>query len=71
MTSSSVPIMPAALAPSDAAAYISRDVKTLANWRSLGIGPSYVKTDSRGVLYRRADLDAWLEANVVVTKGSK
>jgi hypothetical protein len=40
--------------------------KTLANWRSLGIGPPYSKlSPGRGgrVRYRRSDLMAWLEAD--------
>jgi hypothetical protein len=37
--------------------------KTLANWRSLGIGPSYTKlSPGRGgrIRYRRSDVLAWL-----------
>lgn len=65
-------IAPAAMVTTEAAVYIGRDPKTLANWRSLGIGPSFVKADGGGVLYRRVDLDAWLEANLIMTaKGSK
>jgi len=59
------PFPPASMVTAEAAAYIGRDAKTLSNWRALGIGPAYVKTESRGVLYRRVDLDAWLEANLV------
>ena len=57
-----------ALANEEAAAKISVSPHTLANWRSLGIGPPYVKiTPGRAgrVLYRVADLEAWLEANLV------
>lgn len=32
--------------------------KTLANWRSLGIGPAYVKAGRR-VLYRETELARW------------
>ena len=33
-------------------------VRTLANWRTTGQGPKYVKVGGR-VLYRAADLDTW------------
>ena len=51
-----------------ASAVIGVDRRTLANWRSLGRGPRYVKLGegaSAPVLYRVADLEAWLEANLV------
>ncbi len=35
--------------------------KTLANWRSQGKGPKYLKV-GRHVRYRMPDLDAWLDA---------
>jgi len=34
-------------------------VGTLANWRSAGIGPRFVKVGHR-VRYRRADVEAWI-----------
>ncbi len=41
-----------------AAAYLNLSAKTLANYRSRGIGPRFIK---RGrIFYRRADLDVWL-----------
>lgn len=43
------------------------DYQTLANWRSQGKGPRYVKAGARRVLYRRADLDKWMDANLVLT----
>jgi excisionase family DNA binding protein len=42
----------------EAAVYLGLSEKTLANWRSRGIGPRYVRR--RSVRYRRADLDSWL-----------
>lgn len=33
--------------------------QTLAKWRMIGTGPTYVKF-GRHVRYRRSDLDAWL-----------
>jgi excisionase family DNA binding protein len=37
---------------------------TLANWRSAGKGPPFVKV-GRHVRYRREDVDRWVEAQVV------
>jgi hypothetical protein len=38
---------------------------TLAEWRRRGYGPAYVRSESGGIRYRRADLDAWLAACTV------
>lgn len=38
-------------------------VLTLADWRTKGIGPDYVKV-GRLIRYRQADLDAWVESRV-------
>lgn len=48
-----------------AAAHVGVAAKTLANWRSAGKGPVYVKVGSL-VTYREQDLDAWLETRDVV-----
>jgi predicted DNA-binding transcriptional regulator AlpA len=34
--------------------------RTTARWRVEGNGPAFVRAGGRRVLYRRADLDAWL-----------
>jgi len=36
--------------------------KTLANWRSSGYGPPYVKVGT-AVLYRQSSVERWLEQN--------
>lgn len=36
--------------------------RTLANWRSLKIGPKFIKI-GKAVLYDEADIDAWDERN--------
>lgn len=41
-------------------------VQTLARWRHEGRGPAFVKSGSR-VLYKSADVLAWLEARRVAT----
>ena len=46
------------LTPGEVAALLRRDVRTLANWRYLGVGPAYVKTGR--ILYARRDVDAWI-----------
>jgi hypothetical protein len=38
--------------------------QTLANWRSMKIGPRYTKV-GKAVLYREDDLDAWDDANSI------
>ncbi|WIY83944.1 helix-turn-helix domain-containing protein [Propionimicrobium sp. PCR01-08-3] len=55
---------PAALTLDEASRYIGINRKTLANWRTLGRGPAYVKSGGV-VVYRIVDLDAWLAANSV------
>jgi hypothetical protein len=50
------------LSPELAGAYIRIHHRTLKNWRVLGRGPRYVRVGRRA-FYRRADLDAWLEAH--------
>lgn len=42
---------------------------TVEKWRIQGRGPSYVKI-GRSVRYSRAELERYLDANTVTTKGS-
>jgi predicted DNA-binding transcriptional regulator AlpA len=49
------------LRPSEAAAYLRLSISTLAKWRLSGSGPPYSKV-GRAVVYRRHDLDSWLDA---------
>ncbi|WP_411815853.1 helix-turn-helix transcriptional regulator [Gordonia sp. SND2] len=48
----------------EAAEYVNSTVATLNSWRYLGRGPAYIKLGRR-VVYRVADLDAWLDANTI------
>jgi hypothetical protein len=58
-------IEPEELVPSEGAAALIRvKPETLANWRSKGRGPRYVKI-GRACFYIRGDLAAWLAAQVV------
>jgi hypothetical protein len=43
---------------------------TLRNWRSLRIGPSFVKV-GKGVLYPLGELEAWDRKNVVECRASR
>jgi hypothetical protein len=45
-------------------------VGTLRNWRTLRIGPPFVKI-GKAVLYPAAGLDAWDQANMVQTTSTK
>ncbi|RKR74754.1 helix-turn-helix transcriptional regulator [Frondihabitans australicus] len=73
ITTTSLPaptdLRPSALQTDAAASYIGVSRKTLANWRVLGEGPGYVRLGKAGsrVVYRVADLDAFLAARVVGT----
>jgi Helix-turn-helix domain len=46
----------------EAASYLRLAPATLANWRSSGDGPLYLKLGAK-VVYRRRDLDAWADAH--------
>ena len=48
------------LTPKQTSDYLQVTTRTLARWRNMRKGPPWVKAGHR-VLYRRADLDAWLE----------
>lgn len=57
-----------ALRPEQAAKYLGVTSRCLQDWRVRKVGPAYVKAGDqrRGtVLYRRSDLDAFLEAHLV------
>lgn len=56
-----------AYTPKEVEVLYGLDYQTLANWRAKGKGPRYVKAGARRVLYRRTDLDKWMEANLVQT----
>lgn len=62
-----------AVSANEAAAMLGVSSRTLANWRTLGIGPAFVRVGrvhSR-TLYRIDDLNTWLDNNRVETSGSK
>jgi predicted DNA-binding transcriptional regulator AlpA len=49
--------------PTDAARFVGLSASTLAKLRLNGNGPIYCKLGRR-VVYRRADLEAWLESRI-------
>jgi len=49
---------------SDVKDQIGTSVNTLANWRSEGVGPKYIKVGHM-VKYRQSDIDAWLTSKTV------
>ena len=46
----------------DAAEYIGIAPPTLAKMRMRGDGPKYSKISNRLIIYRKADMDEWLES---------
>lgn len=59
------------LTPDQAADYLRLSERTLIRWRNMRKGPPWVKAGRR-VIYRRSDLDAWLErqTQMPVAEGS-
>lgn len=43
---------------------------TLAVWRTRGKGPAYIRIGARMIRYRRADLDAFIDAHRVDPKAA-
>lgn len=48
------------MTPADVAAYLQKPVKTLANWRCLGVGPASIRVGG-AVRYRKSDIELWLD----------
>ena len=51
------------LSTAEAAAFLGRNKRTLANWRFLGIGPAYIKQNGRSVGYLEEDLIEFVRRN--------
>lgn len=56
------------LTASQAAKYVGISEAALRLWRSEGKGPRYFKAGMKLIRYRRADLDAWIEARLVTSE---
>lgn len=52
------------LTPVKAARYLGISEASLRLWRSEGKGPRHFRAGEKLVRYRRADLDAWIEARL-------
>lgn len=50
--------------PEEVAGYLRKNERTLANWRSLGIGPAYIKAEGE-VRYRWSEVEKWLSGKTV------
>ena len=60
----------ALLREGQAAEFLCLSVRTLQAWRVRGIGPRYCAA-GRAVRYRRRDLIAWIEANMVYSTSTR
>jgi excisionase family DNA binding protein len=58
------------LTPIKAARYLGVSEASLRFWRSEGKGPRHFKAGEKLVRYRRADLDAWIEARMIDSPAS-
>jgi len=58
------------LSPVKAARYLGISEAALRLWRAEGKGPRYFKAGVKLVRYRKADLDAWVEARLSVPAAS-
>lgn len=54
----------AILDSAEAASYLRLGKTTLARHRMFGTGPKFIRQSSRKNLYRKTDLDAWLDARI-------
>ncbi len=56
--------MAGALTPREASRYLGISDSALRLWRSKGVGPRHFAAGAKLIRYRRADLDAWVEARL-------
>lgn len=55
---------PEILKTREAAAYLRHSERSLIRWRNARVGPPWIRAGGR-IVYRRADLDAWLTRRTV------
>ncbi len=53
------------MTPKQTAEYLDVSLDALQEWRNERRGPKFIQSSSRFVRYRRADVDAWAEENLV------
>jgi hypothetical protein len=63
-------VTPSVIDTAGAAAHLGLSARTLEKWRTQGRGPRYSRPGRR-VVYRVADLDAYLEATAVGTDATR
>jgi predicted DNA-binding transcriptional regulator AlpA len=61
--------MDALLTPAEVAERLRRPVATVRYWRAMGIGPKSANVGGR-VLYRRSDVEAWVEEKFNAPQGA-
>lgn len=49
------------LLPEELGEFLQVSPKTLSNWRSLRIGPAFVRLQGALIRYRREDVEVWLD----------
>lgn len=49
------------LHPEALSEYLQVSTKTLSNWRSLRVGPAFIRLQGGVIRYRREDVDTWLD----------
>ncbi|MFC0527828.1 helix-turn-helix domain-containing protein [Phytohabitans kaempferiae] len=52
--------------PAEVAEHLQKPVRTLEQWRYLGIGPSFIRV-GRDVRYRWRDIERWEDAQTTAT----
>lgn len=57
------------LLAAEVAPWLHQSVQALAQMRYRGTGPRYIKVSARKVLYRKADVDAWIESRSTMQTG--
>ena len=60
-------VVPQLLDTSEAATFLGLARTTLEHWRGLRKGPPFIRVGPRAVRYRRADLEEWLNEQVITT----
>lgn len=49
------------LQPDALAEFLQISTKTLSNWRSLRVGPAFIRLQGGVIRYRQEDVDAWID----------
>lgn len=56
------------LHPAALAEFLQISTKTLSNWRSLRVGPNFVRLQGGLIRYRHGDVEAWLDEQAGVSR---